>query len=335
MSQPSLHDLLAIAHPVSLALRTPFRGLTHREVMIFDAPDGPAEWSPFVEYDDHEAARWLSSALEQGFRRHTTPYPQKPEGTIGVNGTLPALKATEVAEFLKELGTPGTVKVKVGGPGSTRAGDVERVVAVREALGPTGRIRLDANASWTLDEAEHTIRDMEHLDIDYVEQPVDSVSDLAELRARITRLGIQVAADESIRRTSDIDALIEAEACDIVVLKVQPLGGIAATLAIVDKARAAGMQVVVSSALETSVGLHYGSMLQRLLAESGASVLDAGLGTGSLLADDVVTEPLIPHGGELQIRPLSLDYDALERHAMPEQRVQWWNDRLTRCLELV
>jgi o-succinylbenzoate synthase len=335
MSLPALGDLRQMAHPVSVPLATEFRGLTHREVVIFDAPDGPAEWSPFLEYGDEEAAVWLRSALEQGCESSTTPHPKKPFGTIRVNGTVPAISADAVASFLDRLGMPTTVKVKVAGAGSTRADDVARVTAVRQALGPTGRIRIDANAAWTLDEAEHAIRDMEHLDLDYVEQPVESVADMAELRGRIARLGIEVAADESIRRSSDIDAVIHAGACDVVVIKVQPLGGIRACLAIIDTATAAGLQVVVSSALETSVGLHYGAQLQLLLAERGDTVLDAGLGTASLLAGDVTTTALSATGSLLEVRPPQLDRDALERYALPEDRRQWWLSRLERCLALL
>lgn len=335
MSLPTLGELRQMAHPVSLPLTTEFRGLAHREVVIFDAPGGPAEWSPFLDYDDEESAVWLRSALEQGFESSTSPHPATPEGTIRVNGTVPAISPDAVASFLDRLGMPTTVKVKVAGVGSTRADDVARVASVRQALGPTGRIRIDANAAWTLDEAEHAIRDMEHLDIDYVEQPVSSVADMAQLRARIARLGIEVAADESIRRSADIDAVIQAGACDIVVIKVQPLGGIRACLAVIDKSRAAGLQVVVSSALETSVGLHYGAQLQLLLTERGHTVLDAGLGTASLLAGDVTTTALIATGSTLEVAPPRLDHDALRRYALPEDRRQWWLSRLERCLALV
>lgn len=334
MSIPSCDELRSLAHSVSLAMTTPFRGITHREALIFDAPDGPAEWSPFLEYDDAEAATWLSCALEQGFGQDRVPEVATLEGTIRVNGTLPALPAAEVAGFLDALGMPTTVKVKVAGPESHRADDVQRVRAVREALGPTGRIRLDANAAWGVDEAEHAIREMEPFDIDYVEQPVESVADMAVLRARITRLGIGVAADESIRRTSDIAAVIAAGACDVVVVKVQPLGGIAPALRVIEQARAAGLEVVLSSALETSLGVHYGARLQLWLGAT-ATPLDAGLGTASLFHSDVLTTPLIPHGGQLRVSTPELDYAALRTNAMTEDRREWWFARLERCLALV
>jgi O-succinylbenzoate synthase len=227
------------------------------------------------------------------------------------------------------------VKVKVGGPGTTLADDVGRVRAVRDSLGPTGRIRLDANGTWTLDEAEHAIRDMELLDLDYVEQPVSDLSDMAELRRRISRLGIQVAADESIRRFSDIDTVIAAEACDVVVLKVQPLGGLEATKQVAQKALQAGLEVVVSSALETSVGLYRGAQMVGWLEERGSGVLDAGLGTQSFLADDVVSDPLVASGGILTVAPLTLDPEKLSVLSADDERATWWHQRLERCLTLL
>jgi o-succinylbenzoate synthase len=333
MSSPSLRDLQAIAHAVSIPMTTPFRGITTREALIFDAPDGPAEWSSFLEYDDAEAATWLSSTLEQGF--HQDRVPATTAATIRVNGTVPAIDAADVPAFLAGLGSPTCIKVKVGGPGSTRATDVARVRAVRDTLGATGRIRIDANGSWTLDEAEHAIREMEPLDLDYVEQPVESVSDMAVLGQRMSELGIGIAADESIRRSSDITTVLEANACDVVVLKVQPLGGIVKALAIAAKAREAGCDVVVSSALETSVGLHYGARLHQILSTNKPYSLDAGLGTASFLAGDVVTTPLLAHAGELSVTPPVLDAELLRHYAMTEERREWWLGRLERCLGLV
>lgn len=333
MSSPSVRDLQSIAHAVSIPMTSPFRGIITREALIFDAPDGPAEWSPFLEYEDAEAATWLASTLEQGF--HQDQVPQTLPDTIAVNGTVPALDADSVPEFLAGIGLPPCVKVKVGGPGSTRATDVARVRAVRDTLGPTGRIRIDANGSWTLDEAEHAIREMEPLDLDYVEQPVESVADMAVLRQRMAELGIGIAADESIRRSSDIDAVLESGACDVVVLKVQPLGGIQTSLAIAEQAREAGCDVVVSSALETSVGLHYGARLHQILSTNQPHSLDAGLGTGTFLGGDVVRSPLHAHAGELHVTPPVLDPESLRRYAMTQERREWWLARLERCLRLV
>lgn len=335
MTHPSPADMARVATPVGIALSTPFRGLTHREIVIFDAPDGPSEWSPFVEYDDYEASAWLACAREQGWRRDTLPDTSPPPSTLGVNGIVPALDPTDVVAYVVGLGIPHTIKVKVGGPGSTRATDVARVKAVRTVLGPNGRIRLDANASWTLDEAEHTIRDMEIFDIDYVEQPVASVADLAELRRRVHRLGIQIAADESIRRDHDVDTLIELDAVDVAVLKVQPLGGVVSATAIAHRAHDSGMSVVVSSALESSVGLHYGAVLHNTLVGAGIPPVDAGLATLGLLESDVVQSPLSAHAGVLQVSTPVLDHDALHRLALDDERSDWWFARLERVAALL
>jgi O-succinylbenzoate synthase len=335
MTTPSFSQMAATAHAVAVPLRTPFRGITTREALIFDSPDGPAEWSPFLEYEDAEAARWLGSTIEQGWRRESLSIPKDLPPTIGVNGIVPSLDGGEVAALLHDQGNPSTVKVKVAGPYSTLEADVARVSAVREVLGPRGRIRLDANGAWSLDEAEHAIRAMETLDLDYVEQPVHDLADMVELRRRITRLGIMVAADESIRRWSDITKVIEHQACDVVVLKVQPLGGLAATLKLVDQATSAGLQVVLSSAVETSVGLYWGALCQALLTSQNYPVWDAGLGTGSLLGDDVVTTPLRAHHGVMPEAEPQLDVDALARLALPAERREWWLQRLERCLALV
>jgi O-succinylbenzoate synthase len=330
MSRVQVGDILPLAHVVSIPLTTPFRGLNTREALLFQGPEGPAEWSPFLEYDDAEAATWLRAALEQSWDK-SPPAP----ATVRVNGTIPAVPAQSVAGLLAGAGMPTTVKVKVGGPGTTLVEDVARVSAVRDALGPTGRIRLDANGSWTLDEAEHAIREMELLDLDYIEQPVSELSDMAELRRRITRLGIQVAADESIRRLSDIDAVIAAGACDVVVLKVQPLGGLEATQRVAEKALSAGLEVVVSSALETSVGLYRGAQMVGWLEGATSVVLDAGLGTQSFLAEDVVRKPLFAQAGLLEITPPVLDEAKVFRLLASAERTDWWHQRLERCVALV
>lgn len=327
-----LSELLECAHVVSLALTTPFRGLTQREAIIFDSPRGPSEWSPFVEYDDAEAALWLASAIEDGWHDSTLP---EPPASIRVNGTIPAVSPQEATTLITEAGFPHTVKVKVGGPTSSLDEDHARVQAVRAALGPTGRIRLDANGAWALDEAEHAIRLMEHCDIDYVEQPVESLADMAVLRTRMAEIGIGLAADESIRRWADLDAVIAQGAADIVVIKVQPLGGLRRAHDTIKKAHAAGLQVVISSALETSVGIYHAATLQGFLESQNPHALDAGLGTVSFLGDDVVESPLRAHGGKLSVTKPRLDQGALTRVRAPKDREQWWRARLERCFALL
>ena len=332
---PSFDDMVSGVHAVSIPLVTEFRGITNREILIFDGPDGPAEWSPFADYDDQEAHTWLLSTLEQGWNQQSLSLPVHLPSTIGVNGTIPAIDAAKVASFIEQLKYPATLKIKVGGPGSTLRDDVARVQAAREALGPAGRIRLDANGYWNLDEAEHAIRAMESSDIDYVEQPVAALADMAELRRRVARLGIQIAADESIRRFSDINQVLEQEACDVVIIKVQPLGGLSRSTKVITRAREAGVDVVISSALESSVGIHYGARAAQVQVSQGALPLDSGLGTLALLAGDIVQTPLVPVAGTLTITDPVLDPAQLAKYAMSQERKDWWLARLERCLTLV
>lgn len=329
MSTPSLDELLSCMRPLTLPMRTTFRGISEREIVLFEAPLGLAEWSPFVEYDDLEGTTWLRCALEHGWGEHPVAQPELGT-TIRVNGTLGAIDSAEVAGAISAQGTPRTIKVKVAGPTSTLVHDIERVREVRRVLGAEGRIRLDANGYWSLDEAEHAIRAMEQFDLEYVEQPVSDLSDLAELRRRVSSMGIQIAADESIRRWSDIDAVIQASACDIAVIKVQPLGGLTRSLKVIDKASRAGLSVVVSSALECSVGIQYAATLQHTL-ESAGHALDAGLGTVSFFSEDPTTQPLIASGGLLTLNTPVLDGKKMDALRMSAPRAQWWEECLRRC----
>jgi len=333
MVLPDLAELLERSRGVSIPLVQPFRGISHREVFIVEGPAGPAEWAPFVDYDDAEAARWLRATLESGWN----PPGLSPNaaGTIAVNGTLGQIDASAVPAWIAHLGHPRCVKVKVGGMGSTLAGDIARVEAVRGVLGPAGRIRLDANGSWTLDEAEHAIREMEHFDLDYVEQPVEGLSDMAELRGRVNRLGIPIAADESIRRWSDIDEVLARGACDIAVIKVAPLGGVRPALEAIERALAAGVDVVISSALDTSIGIYHAARLHAHLSATARAVHDAGLGTVSFFTRDVVTRPLIATGGVLEIVPPALDDAAVDQLRMDPERERWWRARLERAWALL
>lgn len=239
---------------------------------------------PFVEYDDDEAATWLAATIEAGW---SEPAPQV-RGTVPVNATIPAVTADRVPGLLARFPGCRTAKVKVAERGGALADDVARVAAVRDALGPAGRIRIDANGGWNVDEAERAIRALEHYDLEYVEQPCASIEELVEIRRRVTRAGILIAADESIRKASDPYAVARAGAADVLVIKVQPLGGIRPALQIVSDT---GLPAVVSSALDTSVGLAHGAALAGALP---ALEFDCGLGTAALLGADVCNPPLLP-----------------------------------------
>ena len=320
-SLPPLADLLAGLHVVALPLATTFRGVDVREVALFAGPEGWTEFSPFLEYDDAEAATWLAAAIEYGWM----PLPAPVRDVIAVNATVPAVTAASVPTLLARFEGCRTAKVKVAERGQRLADDVDRVRAVRAAMGVEGRIRLDANGGWNVDEAEHAVHALAEFDLEYVEQPCASIDELAELRRRVKYMGIPIAADESVRRAADPVAVARAGAADLLVIKAQPLGGTRRALAVVAEA---GLPAVVSSALESSVGLAMGAALAAALPQLD---YDCGLGTAALLAADVVADPLLPRGGMLPVGRVAPDPALLERSAASAERAAWWRERITRC----
>lgn len=322
---PALADVVARAHVVALPLVTRFRGIDVREAVLIEGPEGWTEFSPFPEYDDVEAASWLAAALEFGW---TAP-PEPVRAEVPVNATVPAADAAAVAGILARFDGCRTAKVKVAQPGQGLADDIARVRAVRAAMGPEGRIRLDANGAWNLDEAEHGVHALAEFDLEYVEQPCASVDELTELRRRIGYMGIPVAADESVRKATDPLAVARAGAADLLVVKAQPLGGVRRALEIVAEAE---LPAVVSSALETSVGLAMGVALAAALPRLDH---DCGLGTASLLAADVTAEPLLARSGVLPVGRVEADAASLAAHAAPADRRDWWIARIARCHALL
>ncbi|WP_374100722.1 o-succinylbenzoate synthase [Naasia sp. SYSU D00057] len=318
-------DLLDSLHVVDLPMRRRFRGLDRREAALVRGPEGWAEFSPFPEYDDAESARWLAAAIEFGWSAPPTPR----RDVIPVNATVPAVPADDVAAVLALYPGCRTAKVKVAEPGGTADDDVDRVRAVRATLGPEGRIRLDANGRWSVDEAERAVHRLAEFDLEYLEQPCESVEELVELNRRIRYLDVPVALDEAVRKADDPAAAARAGAGGVVILKAAPLGGIRPALAV---AAATGLPAVVSSALDTSVGLAMGAALAAALPELP---YDCGLGTGSLLAADVATDPLVPVDGVVRVGRVEPDPALLERWAAPPERAAWWRDRITRCAALL
>ncbi|MHA6669896.1 o-succinylbenzoate synthase [Homoserinimonas sp. A447] len=318
---PSLDQLLAAARVVSLPLSTRFRGLDVREAVLFEGPEGWTEFSPFTEYADAEAVAWLAAAIDFGWN----PSPALLRDQVMVNATLPAVDPEQVAAVLDRFPGCRTVKVKVAEPSQTLAEDVARVRAAREYLGPDGRVRVDANGGWTMDEAERAIHALAEFDLEYVEQPCATVDELVELRRRIRYLDIPIAADESVRKAVDPLAVARAGAADLLVIKAQPLGGIAAALRIVADA---GLPVVVSSALDTSVGISMGAYLAAALP---SLEFDCGLGTAALLAADVTDAPLMPLNGSIPVRRVDVSERLLQQHAAPPDRTAWWHERIRRC----
>ncbi|WP_193598002.1 o-succinylbenzoate synthase [Microbacterium sp. YJN-G] len=320
---PTLAELVDTARVVALPMNTRFRGVDTREAVLFEGPQGWAEFSPFTEYDDGEAATWLAAAIDFAWRLQPAPRRER----IPVNATIPAVEASRVAEVLARFDGCRTAKVKVAERGQRLADDVARVRAIREAMGPEGRIRVDANGGWNVDEAEHAIHALAEFDLEYAEQPCASVPELAELRRRVAYMGIPIAADESVRKAADPLAVARAGAADLLVIKAQPLGGVRRALAIVAEA---GLPAVVSSALDTGVGLAQGAALAASLPELDH---DCGLGTASLFADDVADAR--PAGGTVSVARVTPDAAALDRLAASAERRQWWLERLERCHALL
>ena len=323
--RPALNDLLATSRVVCLPLAQRFRGITEREALLFEGPEGWSEFSPFLEYSDSEAASWLAAAIDFGFEKRAPLV----RDSIAVNATLPAVAASEVAAVLARFGPCRTVKIKVAERGQELADDVARVAATREYLGAAGRIRIDANAGWNVDEAEHAVHALARYDLEYIEQPCATVEELAELRERISYMDIPIAADESVRKAEDPLAVARAGAADLLVLKAQPLGGISAALRIVE---AAGLPAVISSALDTSVGISMGLHLAGALPRLD---YDCGLGTAALLAADVVESPLVPRDGRLPVQRVVPSDRLLTQNAAAPERTQWWLERLERTYALL
>ncbi|MCL2455651.1 MAG: o-succinylbenzoate synthase [Micrococcales bacterium] len=271
-------------------LRTRFRGLTSRDGVLIRGDAGWAEFSPFWDYDDAEARAWWRAAREAA----DVGWPAPVRDAVEVNVTVPAVSAAEARAIVAASGCR-TAKVKVAEPDQTLAREQARLEAVRDALGPDGRIRVDANAAWDVDTAVARLAVLDRAagGLEYAEQPVASVDDLAALRRRTS---VPIAADESIRRSDDPLAVAAKHAADVVVLKVQPLGGVRACLELAERL---ALPVVVSSALESSVGLGAGLALAAALPELPYA---CGLATAHLLAADLVAEPLVPTDGVLAVR---------------------------------
>lgn len=324
---PPAADLLAAATVVSLPMALRFRGVEHREAVLLHGPAGWGEFAPFPEYGDEESARWLAAAVEAAWGAWPAPV----RDAVAVNATVPAVPPDRVAAVLARYDGCTTAKVKVAEAGQTLQEDLARVAEVRAVLGPAGRIRVDANGRWTVEQALEALTAFAHHDLEYAEQPCATVAELATLRRELARRGVDVpvAADESVRRAEDPLRVARAEAADILVMKVQPLGGIHRCLELAEEA---GLPVVVSSALETSVGLSAGLALAAALPQLPHA---SGLATASLLTGDLVRESLLPAGGEIPLARPRPETELLQRHRAGETLERDWELRLAQCAALL
>jgi O-succinylbenzoate synthase len=290
-------------------MKVPFRGLRERVGLLIEGPYGWGEFSPFADYSPERAAKWLGAARESVNRE----WPPAARKSIPVNAIVPASSAVDAHALTTESGCT-TVKVKVGDED-----DEARVEAVRDALGPSGRIRVDANGAWDVDTATQKIRVLARFDLEYVEQPVATLEDMALLRRRVD---VPLAVDESIRLADDPGRVAALGIADLVVLKVHPLGGVWACLQLAEELR---LPVVVSSALETSVGLAAGLALAAALPDLPYA---CGLATATLFEGDVVADPLVPVSGIIEVRRPRVTEDALSVYEMSDERSAMLRDRL-------
>ncbi|MFC7848512.1 o-succinylbenzoate synthase [Arthrobacter sp. NPDC057388] len=324
--RPSLEELLATARVVTLPMRVKFRGILERETLLLRGPAGWSEFGAFPEYGDAEASRWLASAIEAGWYG----FPDPVRTSIPVNATVPAVAAGQVPEVLARFGRVDAVKVKVAERGQTLDDDASRVAAVRAAL-PEAAIRVDANGGWDVPAAVAALTRLADAGLEYAEQPVPEIAGLAEVRRQLREAGVPVliAADESVRKEEDPLKVARAGAADLLVVKVAPLGGVRRALALVAEA---GMPAVVSSALDTSVGIRAGLALAAALPELPYA---CGLGTVSLLAADISTDPLVADDGAITLRDTVADEGLLEEYAATPERREWWLARLRRAHALL
>ncbi|WP_184975140.1 o-succinylbenzoate synthase [Nonomuraea endophytica] len=280
-----------------IPMRERFRGQTVREGVLIHGPAGWGEFSPFPEYGPRECSRWLACAREAADEGWPVPV----RAAVPVNSTIPAVPPDKAFQLVRQAGC-ATAKVKVAERGQSFAEDLARVEAVRDALGPSGKLRVDANGAWSVDEALSHLKALDRFDLEYAEQPCATLGELAQVRRRCD---VPIAADESIRKAEDPLRVRAAEAADIAVVKVQPLGGVRNALRVVE---ACGLPAVVSSAVESSVGLAAGLALAAALPELPYA---CGLGTMTLLSGDVVKDSLMPVDGQIAVRRPNVDFSYL------------------------
>jgi O-succinylbenzoate synthase len=309
-------------HPVSIPMKYRFRRVERRDAVLIRGPQGWGEFSPFPDYPPEVTTRWLAAALEAA----CSTWPSPVRSSVPINVTVPAVDGPTAFAIVAESGCR-TAKVKVADPGHTPEEDEERLAAVRSALGPSGKIRIDVNGAWDLDTATATLLKLASYDLEYVEQPVRTLEEMIELRRRVP---VRVAADEAVRLAADPLEVAERGAADVIVLKVQPLGGVERALGV---AQRSGLPAVVSSALETSIGIAAG-----LAAAAALPQLDfaCGLGTVSLFTGDVVRDSLLPIDGQMDLRrpepdPELVDRFAADRDTSAEllRRLRWAAEVLT------
>lgn len=305
-----------------LPMRTSFRGIVRRDGIALHGPAGWGEVAPFWNYDAAASAPWLASGLEQAVSGLADLETHR--RSVPVNVTVPLVAAEQAYELVAQSAAT-TAKVKVSGTADGVAEDLERLAAVRAALGAQGQVRIDVNAAWDLETARATLPVMNKAagGLQYAEQPCADVEDLARLRRAVS---VPIAADESVRLSEDPLAVARLEAADVAIVKVAPLGGVRRALALTERL---GLPAVVSSALDTSIGIAAGLRLASALPELAGA---CGLGTVSLFESDLAVPALVPRRGELAVRAAHVSQTMLSASMADDELASRWQVRLVHML---
>lgn len=212
--------------------------------------------------------------------------------TIGQADTAAAYQAAQ-----KAVGQGfACIKVKVG-LAKTIAAEVERVAALREAIGNSVKLRIDANGAWTVSQAIQTLRALEEFNLELVEQPVaaSDIEGLAQVRRSVK---IPVAADEALSSALAMRQIIEQQAADIVVIKPMLLGGLQAANRLIQQATAAGLAVFVTSSLDSGIAITAALHLSATLPQPR---LACGLATAELLTTSLLENPPLIQNGRMYL----------------------------------
>ena len=311
-----LKEVLDRTHIVSIPTKTNFRGVQFREIALIEGDLNWGEFSPFLEYGAEEAAPWLRNAIESA----VTPFQSTGINFIPVNATLPAVPIEQVAEVLSWFPGCNTVKIKVG-----TNEDLERIREVFR-INAAAQVRLDANGLWSVGEATEILESLYRefgTSLEYVEQPCETLAENKQLKNEIS-FPLKIAIDENLRKSGNLDEILEV--ADLLIIKVAPLGGVSACLELIEKVE---IPVVVSSALESSVGISAGVSLATQLLSRNETPVPFGLGTVALLEGDVVRNPLLPVDGKIKVEKIDIDINQLKKYSVSDSRKTWWHQRIT------
>jgi len=311
-----LKEVLDRTHIVSIPTKTNFRGVQFREIALIEGDLNWGEFSPFLEYGAEEAAPWLRNAIESA----VTPFQSTGINFIPVNATLPAVPIEQVAEVLSWFPGCNTVKIKVG----TKE-DLERIREVFR-INAAAQVRLDANGLWSVAEAKEILESLYRefgSSLEYVEQPCEALAENKQLKNEIS-FPLKIAIDENLRKSGNLDEILDV--ADLLIIKVAPLGGVSACLELIEKVE---IPVVVSSALESSVGISAGVSIATQLLSRNETPVPFGLGTVALLEGDVVRNPLLPVDGKIKVEKIDIDINQLKKYSVSDSRKTWWHQRIT------